>query len=205
MSPKVSETYKEEKRAAILTGALHCFVEKGFQATTVEDIVRRLGISKGALYGYFASKEEMYIQMANARMDDMVASLSTQFKGLPGAADKIRYLFDRFRKQSLLELRKWVTFHLDFMIYASRNPDLIESHDRYMDKALHVIQDIMEEGRRTGEFRSDLDASSAAYLFWSVRDGLALHFLLGGDEKNYRKILDDMEKMVLRFLASAPV
>jgi AcrR family transcriptional regulator len=200
MSPKVSESYKEEKRAAILAGALHCFIEKGFQATKVEDIVRHLGISKGALYGYFSSKEEMYIQMANSRMDEMVATLSTQFKGLPGAADKIRYLFNRFRKQSLLELRKWVTFHLEFMIYASRHPELIESHDRYMDKALKVLQDIIEEGQRTGECRSDLDTSSAAYLFWSVRDGLALHFLLGGDETYYRKIIDDMENMVLRFL-----
>jgi AcrR family transcriptional regulator len=204
MSPKVSESYKEEKRAAILAGALHCFIEQGYQATKVEDIVRHLGISKGALYGYFSSKEEMYIQMANARMDEMVVSLDTQFKGLPGAADKIRYLFGRFRKQSLVELRKWVTFHLEFMIYASRHPELTEMHAKYMDKALRIVCDIIEEGQRIGECRIDLDASSASYLFWSVRDGLALHFLLDGDEKDYRSILDDMEEMVLSYILKAP-
>ena len=38
MSPKVSKAYKEEKKAIILEGALHCFTEKGFQATTIDGI-----------------------------------------------------------------------------------------------------------------------------------------------------------------------
>jgi AcrR family transcriptional regulator len=200
MSPKVSEAYKEEKRSAILAGALHCFIEKGFQATKVEDIVRHLAISKGALYGYFTSKEDIYIQMAHSRLDEMVDILNAHFQHLPRAEDKLRSLFERFRLQSLTELRKWVTFHLEFMIYASRRPELLESHDKYMDKAIKALQELMEEGKRTGECRADLDASSASYLFWSVRDGLALHFLLEGDEAYYRKILLDMEEMVLRYI-----
>lgn len=198
MSPKVSDAYKEEKRAAILAGALHCFTEKGYQATTVDDIVRHLGMSKGAIYNYFSSKEEMYIQMADARMNAMVDTLTEQFKQVPSAAEKIRYLFERFYKQSLDELRRWLTFHLEFSIYAGRQPDLAHFLSEYMAKALSLIQNIMEEGKRSGEFRSDLDARSASYLFWSVRDGLALHFMLEGDEAEYKSILKDMETMVFR-------
>lgn len=198
MSPKVSDAYKEEKRAAILAGALHCFTEKGYQATTVDDIVRHLGMSKGAIYNYFSSKEDMYIQMADARMNAMVETLTEQFREVPSAADKLRYLFTRFHKQSLDELRKWLTFHMEFSIYAGRQPELTKFLSAYMHKALALIQGIIEEGKRNGEFRPDLDARSASYLFWAVRDGLAVHFMLGGEEAEYKSILRDMETMVFR-------
>ncbi|CAM2843451.1 TetR/AcrR family transcriptional regulator [Paenibacillus sediminis] len=204
MSPKVSDAYKEEKRASILAGALHCFTEKGFQATTVEDIVRHLGISKGAIYSYFSSKEDMYIQMADDRMNAMVESLSAQFKDITSAADKIRFLFDRFQKQPLHELRKWLTFHMEFMLYAARQPELIDYFSKYSSKALSLVQKIIEDGKKSGECRADLDETAAPYLFWAVRDGLALQFMLYGEEADYRSILKDMENMVLRYILKSP-
>ncbi|CAI6083976.1 TetR/AcrR family transcriptional regulator [Cohnella sp. JJ-181] len=203
MSPKVTEAYKEEKRASILAGALDCFLDKGFQATTIDDIARRLRISKGSLYAYFVSKEEIYIQLAHARMDEMVAALNALYRETSSAKAMLRHMFERFRSQPLDELRKWLTFHLEFTTYASRRPELIASNRAYMDKALRLLNRILASGKESGEFRGDLDASSAAYLFWAVRDGLALSFLLDGDETEYRRILDDMEAMVMKHLTAS--
>lgn len=200
MSPKVSQAYKEGKRAAILEGALQCFTEKGFQATTVDDIVRHLGISKGALYSYFSSKEEMYIQMADDKMDALVRSLSEQFKDVASATERIRYLFERFRRQSLADMRRWLSFHLEFMLYAARQPELTERWSRYAGKAFAFLQEIIEAGQEAGEFRVDLDAAYASRLFWSVRDGLALQYLLGGGESEYKSAIEESEKMVFRYI-----
>lgn len=202
--PKVTQRYRDERRAAILAGALECFVSKGFQATTIDDIVKHLGISKGGLYGYFSSKEDMYIQMANKRMDEMVASLGAKFKDLPQAADRIAYLFSRIKAQPLQELRKWMSFHMEFMLYASRHPKLVDLHNRYMDKAITLIGELIQDGKQSGEFREDLDSTAASYLFWSVRDGLAFHFLLDGQDERYAAMVDDMEDMVLRYLLKSP-
>lgn len=202
MSPKVTEAYKEEKRASILTGALHCFLDKGFQATTADDIARHLRISKGTLYGYFASKEEIYIQLAHARMDDMIESLNALHEETSSAKAMLRHMFERFRRQPLDELRKWLTFHLEFTTYASRRPELIASNRAYLDKALKLLSRILAAGKQSGEFRVDLEESAAAYLFWAVRDGLAMSFLLDGDETEYRRILDEMETMVMKHLTA---
>lgn len=204
MSPKVTQRYRDEKRAAILAGALECFVSKGFQATTIDDIVKHLGISKGGLYGYFTSKEDMYIQMANKRMDEMVVTIGARFKDLPQATDRILYLFSRIKAQPLQELRKWMSFHMEFMLFASRHPELIELHNRYMDKAITLIGELIHDGKQSGEFRDELDAASASYLFWSLRDGLAFHYLLDGQEQRYSEMVDDMEDMVLRYLLKNP-
>ncbi|MEC0265762.1 TetR/AcrR family transcriptional regulator [Paenibacillus anseongense] len=200
MSPKVTQAYKEEKKAVILEGALHCFTEKGFQATTMDDIVRHLGISKGAIYSYFASKEEMYIQMADDKMNAMLENSTETFKSMPSAADQIRYMYNRFRSQSLTELRKWMAFHLEFMLYAARQPQLTQRWNEYADKALVFIKDIMDCGKLTGEFRSDLDSAAASRLFWSIRDGLALQYMLSGEEADYKRTIDDMESMVFRYI-----
>ncbi|MDI4643895.1 TetR/AcrR family transcriptional regulator [Cohnella hashimotonis] len=202
MSPKVTEAYKEEKRASLLAGALRCFLDKGFQATTTDDIARHLRISKGTLYGYFTSKEEIYIQLAHARMDDMIESLNTLYVETSSAKAMLRHMFERFRRQPLDELRKWLTFHLEFTTYASRRPELIASNRAYLNKALNLLNRILTSGKQAGEFRADLDESSAAYLFWAVRDGLALSFLLDGDDNEYRRILDDMEDMVMKHLTA---
>ncbi|MBP1964437.1 TetR/AcrR family transcriptional regulator [Paenibacillus aceris] len=200
MSPKVSQAYKEERKAIILEGALHCFTEKGFQATTIDDIVRHLGISKGAIYSYFASKEEMYIQMADDKMNAMLENSTELFKSMPSAADQIRYMYGRFRSQSLNELRKWMAFHLEFMLYAARQPQLTERWNEYAHKALVFIQDIMDGGKQTGEFRSDLDSAAASRMFWSIRDGLALQYMLSGEETDYKRMIDEMESMVFRYI-----
>lgn len=200
MSPKVTQAYKEEKKAIILEGALHCFTEKGFQATTMDDIVRHLGISKGAIYSYFASKEEMYIQMADDKMNAMLENSTELFKSMPSAADQIRYMYSRFRGQSLSELRRWLAFHLEFMLYAARQPQLTQRWNDYADKALVFIEEIMDAGKQSGEFRSDLDSAAASRLFWSIRDGLALHFMLSGKEADYKRTIDDMESMVFRYI-----
>jgi AcrR family transcriptional regulator len=200
MSPKVTQAYKEEKKAIILEGALHCFTEKGFQATTMDDIVRHLGISKGAIYSYFTSKEEMYIQMADDKMNAMLEDTTELFKSMPSAADQIRYMYSRFRGQSLTELRKWMAFHLEFMLYAARQPQLTLRWNEYADKALVFIKEIMDGGKQTGEFRADLDCAAASRLFWSIRDGLALQYMLSGEEADYKRTIDDMESMVFRYI-----
>ncbi|MGU3472859.1 TetR/AcrR family transcriptional regulator [Paenibacillus sp. D51F] len=205
MAPKVTEQYRKEKRASILDAALDCFVEKGFLATSVDDIVRSSGMSKGALYGYFSSKEEMYIELAHSRMDEMTEMVHGQFQQLDGATAKIRSLFTRFRSQPLADLRKWLTFHLEFMVYVSRNPDLIGMHNNYRDKGLGIIGRLLDEGKASGEFRSDLDDAAASYIFWSFRDGLAVNFMLDGAEGEYRRILDQMEEMMLTYLRKEPM
>ena len=57
--PRLSETAQEERRARILDAAERCFVRAGFHRTTMQDICREAGVSPGALYIWFASKEAL--------------------------------------------------------------------------------------------------------------------------------------------------
>src|SRR5207244_11461243 len=64
--PRVVPEYKEEARTRILAAANEVFGEKGYRQATMDDVAKKLGVSKGALYLYFASKEELFEAIARA-------------------------------------------------------------------------------------------------------------------------------------------
>lgn len=57
--PKVSEQYLEQRREQILSAAQRCFARKGFHETSVQDVFRESGLSAGAVYRYFKSKDQL--------------------------------------------------------------------------------------------------------------------------------------------------
>ena len=59
MTPKVSEQHVEARRKQILDAAFACFAREGFHQTTMQEICREAGLSPGAVYSYFNSKEEI--------------------------------------------------------------------------------------------------------------------------------------------------
>ena len=62
--PRVSRDYLDRRRDEILAAALRCFAREGFHRTTMQDIVSESGLSPGALYRYFAAKEELIAAIA---------------------------------------------------------------------------------------------------------------------------------------------
>jgi TetR/AcrR family transcriptional regulator, transcriptional repressor of aconitase len=71
--PKVSAQYRDERRAHILAAARRCFIRDGFHQTSMQDLVREAGMSSGAVYRYFASKDAMIVAIAEENLDQIVA------------------------------------------------------------------------------------------------------------------------------------
>jgi len=57
--PKVTEEHRKGRRREILGAALRCFARKGFHATSMSDIIAESGLSAGAIYGHYASKDDL--------------------------------------------------------------------------------------------------------------------------------------------------
>ena len=59
--PRVSDEYLEQRRRQILDAAQRCFARKGFHETSMQDVFRESGLSAGAVYRYFKSKNELVV------------------------------------------------------------------------------------------------------------------------------------------------
>ncbi|WP_328518758.1 TetR/AcrR family transcriptional regulator [Kribbella sp. NBC_00359] len=76
--PKVTEEHRLARRAQIVAAARRCVIEEGFHKTTMADVIRESGLSAGAVYGYFKSKEEIVSAIA----EDALSTIDELFEGI---------------------------------------------------------------------------------------------------------------------------
>ncbi|WP_156689859.1 TetR/AcrR family transcriptional regulator [Mycobacterium sp. Marseille-P9652] len=85
--PKVSEEYRANRRAHILAAARRCFVRDGFHGTSMQDLVNEAGISSGAVYRYFPSKDAVIEAIAADNLEQVVSVIRQSVAdGLPAEA-----------------------------------------------------------------------------------------------------------------------
>jgi AcrR family transcriptional regulator len=63
MAPKVTDNYKEQKRSEILESAKRVFICRGYESVTMKDIVDESGFSRGGVYLYYSSTEEIFLSI----------------------------------------------------------------------------------------------------------------------------------------------
>jgi AcrR family transcriptional regulator len=104
-SPKQFHVMREEKKALIMDVALQHFANEGYFKTTITHIARHAGISKGLIYNYFESKEELLITIINRSIDDITRYFDP---------DRVGYLseeeFELFIRKMFSLLREKITF-----------------------------------------------------------------------------------------------
>src|SRR5438094_6500071 len=83
---------KEARPAEIRAAALDCFAERGFAATRLEDIAARAGVTKGTLYLYFPSKEELFKALVRSELLPNIERLEAVAAGTGSAADMLKQL-----------------------------------------------------------------------------------------------------------------
>jgi TetR/AcrR family transcriptional regulator, transcriptional repressor of aconitase len=86
--PKISEEYRTARRSEIARAALRCFARKGFDGTSMADIIAESGLSAGAIYGHYKSKNELIqltvAELLEGRFDDLSGVLSAERLVPPG-------------------------------------------------------------------------------------------------------------------------
>ncbi len=80
-TPQQFEEIREEKRTLIMDTALQHFANEGFHNTTISHIAKHAGISKGLMYNYFKSKEELLDRIINRSMDDIFSHFDPDHDG----------------------------------------------------------------------------------------------------------------------------
>src|SRR5580698_1667629 len=82
--PKVSQQYRDARRDQILNAARRCFLRDGFHGTSMQDLFAEAGLSSGAVYRYFASKDDLIIAIAAESMQDVLEMIHAVTTERPG-------------------------------------------------------------------------------------------------------------------------
>jgi AcrR family transcriptional regulator len=141
---------RKAARAQILRTAADLFRERGYQASTVDHIAARLGMSKASLYTHFRAKEEMLAAISRETIETFTRDLSLVLASRLGAEEKLRTVV-RQHVQFVIANRSFLTvfFGEEANLPARFVRSLAAQKDRY-DKG---VERIVEEGIRSGVFR----------------------------------------------------
>lgn len=111
-----------QTRDALLDAAIDLFIERGAEATSIEDIVARAGFTRGAFYSNFASKDELFLDASKRFLDQLHAAARGDGSFESDGGDAMRARFVRLRSVS----RDAASVMLaEMVLYALRHPDLI--------------------------------------------------------------------------------
>ena len=144
---------KEDRPREITEAAFAAFAEKGFTATKVEDVARRAGVSKGLLYLYFKTKEELFKAVVRSVVMPRVDALEHELdQSDMGAEAFIRGPVTEFMKRVPASP---VSVVIRLMISeAPKHPDLVEFYwENVASRGLGALQRLLERGVERGEFR----------------------------------------------------
>lgn len=166
--PKVVPEYKEQAKRRIIEAANAEFARRGYRKTTMSDIAKTMGVSKGAVYQYFESKEALIGAVGNTLVQRLVMSefSSSLGKDLIETTDGA---FERILKS----MPSWFPNMIcDFLSEAHRDQNA-RRQVREIDLALvNAISGFWEERRKEGEVPADVDTKNIARGLVALQLGL---------------------------------
>jgi TetR/AcrR family transcriptional regulator, transcriptional repressor of aconitase len=172
--PKVSKEYLASRREEILDAALRCFSRDGFHRTTMQDIVRESGLSPGAIYNYFKSKEEIVEAIANQRQAKEKQLLRDAVETGPadGALERIRDAFLDELNNPKERLRRRVSVQL--WAEAQRNHNIRRLVRRSFEEPRKLISEILSTAQTEGTIATSIDPDALASFLIAAFHGLVL-------------------------------
>jgi len=156
------ERRKEARPGELLDAALDLFVEKGFAATRVEEVAARAGVSKGTLFLYFSTKDELFKAVVRENISGRLVEWNSEFEAFQGTScDMLGYCmhswWERVGATKASGLTKMI------MSEAGNFPDIAAFYQQEVVLPGHsLIRRILQRGMDRGELRS-MDLDYAAY------------------------------------------
>jgi AcrR family transcriptional regulator len=196
MTKHLSES---ERRAQILRSARAVFIEKGYVAARVEDVAKRAGLSKGAVYFYFSSKRDLFLSLVREEHENTYSFLDNAEQDTRAAAVKLLDLGQRYLDY-FAGLKSPPRFFLMMCEQGIRDEEIREEcqavHQRFVDAATRI----MAQGMAEGAFRQ-ADPIAAAQMLKAMIDGLAGQSAIGLRPERERLLGDGLQMILFGILA----
>jgi len=172
--PKVVAGYKEEARRTILETAGAVFARKGYVNSTMDDVAKALGVSKGAVYQYFSSKDQLFKELCSVTANMVAERLGDAFAGpdlRKSAEGYMNMELDKFEKRGLVMF--------EAIAQAPRDKPIAEVVGNNYTVVLGVMTRFLEALKQKGNLSQHFESSRAAELLIALRHGVLATTLQG--------------------------
>ena len=187
---------KEDTKSRIVESAKKLFAELGYQKTTVVDISKQAGLSEAALYEYFQGKEDLLLAIPDLWVSDLLGDAKEQLFGIKGVENKLRkFLWWNLRRIEQAPLDAKIVY-----LFLKTNANFMSTPVYANVRKLYAhLLDIFEEGKKTGEMKSQLNPYAARDIFVGTMDHIVTRWLL--KDMSY-SLFDNLEEVFELMMAA---
>jgi AcrR family transcriptional regulator len=149
----------------LLSVATRLFARHGFEGTSVQDIVDAAGVTKGAMYHYYDSKDDLLYEVYHRLLSMQIAHLDEIAAGPGTAEERLRAAAADVVQTSLDNLDDLIVFFRSLhMLPEGKQAQVRAERRRYQDK----FRALVDEGVAAGTYRSDISSDVVVHYFLSV-------------------------------------
>lgn len=185
--PRTEEQFqsiREKTKAHILNTALELFAHKGFKGTTISDIAKSAGISKGLAYNYFGSKQDLMKSVLNLLIIE-IENLFNAVQNISDPYDKLKAIVE----STFDSLEKDETFwrlYVSFILQPELKEEVEVITNSFLDDGFKIFENIFKEiGIK--------NPKQEAKLLGAIIDGVSFHYIF--NKNSYP--LNQMKKFIL--------
>lgn len=168
-TPEQYEEIREEKRRTIMNAALELFAKEGFHSSTISKIAEKANISKGLIYNYFDSKEELLNAILDYGFKQMFSNLDIHHRNIITDEEFEHYIHSMFsvldNNQSFWKL------YFGLFLQSSLQEIIAKKMEEWYIPLLTMLKDFFE--RKNVE-----DPETEALMFGSLLDGIGFNYII---------------------------
>jgi AcrR family transcriptional regulator len=181
----------------ILSAAVALFAEQGFDATSVQQIVARAAVTKGAMYHYFRSKDDLLYEIYHRLIEEQLAGLRRILdRGLP-PPDTLRAVIADLVETTAANLEPAAVFGREMhRLAGERMAELRAARRRYHES----LRDLVARGQRDGVFGTAASAETVTLMVFGIVNQLPQWYRPDGPTSP-RQLADEISAFVLCGLA----
>jgi TetR/AcrR family transcriptional regulator, acrAB operon repressor len=172
LKTKTKAHQSAETRGSIISAALRLFAERGFASASIAEITEAAGITKGAIYWHFDSKDALFEAILGQIRDDWQEAVRNPLERESDPLRKIELLFDQYAL--FLKREPEVCLFLQRALLESEG-DYAKQVARVFDRTQAFVAAILEDAKRAGQLDSQLDSAIAARTILISLTGVTAH------------------------------
>lgn len=188
----------EVTKQRIAEKAKQLFIQKGYAATSMEDIREFSQISKGSIYYHFKSKEDLYLYTVKEANKEWQNKWREEAEKVDTATAKL-YLLGRYYASDMLNpLSQTVP---EYIAAENLESQIKEKVVPLIQPEINIFYELIEEGVRFKEFESATSLKDLAHILYSTLTGMSITQFLGYDEESMLKLYQHAIDVFLRGIA----
>ena len=188
----------EQTRHYIVEKSSSIFNKKGFSGTSMSDICRAIGLTKGAVYGNFCNKDEIALAVFDYQIKKIKNDIKTRMEACTNSIEKLLVYYEYWKEKHIDFIEQGGCPVLNTAIDADdTHPDLLKRVKSFLRLWENMLFRIMETGKATNEVRVDVDSRRYARIFISLSEGGLMLAKVQEDQTILLEMLEQVKSMVL--------